>query len=95
MVLWGNFPQKLKNHLIQIASAHIHIPKNNPAKFHDNLVDSLGVVVDNRFHMDVRSDVETYVRMYGRKDKGNLICPVSLKWRGIKMPKNMTNNYVR
>ena len=36
----------IKNSPIRIASAHIHIPRNNPAKFHDNPMDSLGGVVD-------------------------------------------------
>ena len=33
MVLGGNFPQNSPN---KIASAYIHIPRNNPAKSHDN-----------------------------------------------------------
>ena len=36
----------IKNPPIRIASAHIHTPRNNPAKFHDNPMDSLGGVVD-------------------------------------------------
>ena len=31
---------------IKIASAHIHIPRNNPAKFQNYLMDSLGGVVE-------------------------------------------------
>ena len=38
-----SFTQKSK---IQLASAHTHIPKNNPAKFHNSSVDSLGQVAD-------------------------------------------------
>ena len=55
-----------------MSSAHIHIPRNNPAKFHHNRMDSLGVT-DNRFQTDGRID--------RRKDKVNLLCPASLKWQ--------------
>ena len=66
-------PPKIKRSQIKIASAHIPIPRNNPAKLHNNQMDSLGGVADNRFRTDV------YVRT-GREDKGNLIvCPASLK----------------
>ena len=37
---------------------------NNPAKFHNNPMESLGGVADNRFR--------TYVRMDRRTDKGTL-----------------------
>ena len=30
----------------KIDNAHIHIPRNNPAKFHENEMDSLGGVAD-------------------------------------------------
>ena len=33
---------------IKIASTHIHIPRNNPAKFHKYSMDSLGGVADKR-----------------------------------------------
>ena len=39
-------PQNEKNSQIKIASAHIHIPRNNPAKFQNYLMDSLGGVAD-------------------------------------------------
>ena len=46
----GHFPPKiqpkLKNSQIKIASAHIHIPRNNPAKFQNYLMDGLGGVAD-------------------------------------------------
>ena len=46
----GNFPQNppkmKKNSQTKIASAHIHIPRNNPAKFQNYLMDSLGGVAD-------------------------------------------------
>ena len=71
---WGEFPLKsppqMKKSQIKIASAHIPILRNNPAKFHNNPMESLGGVADNRFGTDVRT---------GRKDKGNLVCPASLK----------------
>ena len=41
-----NPPQNEKNSQIKIASAHIHIPRNNPAKFQNCLMDGLGEVVD-------------------------------------------------
>ena len=41
-------PQK-KNHPILMSSAHNHIPRKNPAKFHDNLMDSSEGVADNIF----------------------------------------------
>ena len=44
--------KKYKNPPIKIDSAHIHIPRNNPAKFHNNPMDSLGRVADNRFRTD-------------------------------------------
>ena len=58
---WGNFPQispqnAKKKSQIKIASAHIHIPKNNPAKFQNYLMDSLRGVADNRFRTDVWTD---------------------------------------
>ena len=65
---------KMKKSQIKIASAHIPIQRNNPAKFHNNPMDSLGEVADNIF----RTDGWTYVRT-GRKDKGNLVFPTSLK----------------
>ena len=48
---WGTFPQKFppkmkKKQQIKIASAHIHIPRNNPAKFQNYLMDSLRGVTD-------------------------------------------------
>ena len=39
-------PQNEKNSQSRIASAHIHIPRNNPAKFQKNPLDSLGGVAD-------------------------------------------------
>ena len=39
-------PQNEKNPQIRIASAHIHIPRNNPARFQNYLMDSLGGVAD-------------------------------------------------
>ena len=42
----GNPPPKWKDSQIKIASAHIHILRNNPAKFHNNPMDSLGEVAD-------------------------------------------------
>ena len=45
-------PKNEKNSQIKIASAHKHIPWNNPAKFHNNPMDSLGEVADNRFRTD-------------------------------------------
>ena len=42
----GNFSPKLKKSQIKIASAHIHIPRNNPAKFQNYPMDSLGGVAD-------------------------------------------------
>ena len=47
MVSLENFPQILKS-LIKIASAHIHISRNNPAKFQKYPMDSLGEVADKR-----------------------------------------------
>ena len=38
--------QNEKNSQIKIASAHIHIPRNNPAKFRKYLMDGLGGVAD-------------------------------------------------
>ena len=43
MVSGEIFPQNSKNSQIKMASAHIHIPRNNPAKFQNNPIDSLGV----------------------------------------------------
>ena len=49
-MVWGEFPPKSpqneKNSQIKIASAHIHIPRNNPAKFQNYLMDSVGGVAD-------------------------------------------------
>ena len=42
----GNFPQKWKISQIKIASAHKPIPRNNPAKFQNYPMDSLGGVAD-------------------------------------------------
>ena len=39
-------PPKMKKFQIKIASAHIHIPRNNPAKFQNYLMDGLWEVVD-------------------------------------------------
>ena len=49
-------PQNEKNGQIKIASAHIHIQRNNPATFHNNPVDSLGGVAGYRFRTDRRTD---------------------------------------
>ena len=49
MVLGGispKIPPKMNKSQIKIASAHIHIPRNNPAKFQNYLMDGLGGVVD-------------------------------------------------
>ena len=46
-------PPKMKNSQVKIARAHIHIPRNNPVKFQNYLMDSLGVA-DNRFRTDGR-----------------------------------------
>ena len=59
-MIWGgafspNPPPQMKKSQIKIASAHIPIPRNNPAKFHNNPIDSLGVA-DNRFLPDGRTD---------------------------------------
>ena len=43
-----NPPQNEKNSQIKIASAHILIPRNNPAKFKNYLTDSLVGVADKR-----------------------------------------------
>ena len=40
MVSLGNFPPKFLNPQIKIASAHIHIPRNNPAMFQKYPMDS-------------------------------------------------------
>ena len=54
---WGKFStQNEKIPKFKIGSAHIHILRNNPAKFHNNPMDSVGGDADNRFR--------TYVRMY-------------------------------
>ena len=58
---------------IKIASAHIHITKNNPAKFHDNPMGIVG-----------RTYTCTQIWTDGRKDKCDLVLAASLKWRGIK-----------
>ena len=39
-------PQKWKNSQIRIASAHMHIPRNNPVKIQNYPLDSLGGVAD-------------------------------------------------
>ena len=39
-----SFPPKIK---IIIASAHIHIPRNNPGNFHKSLMNSLRRDADN------------------------------------------------
>ena len=56
MILGGIFPQPppMKKSQIKIASANIPIPRNNPAKFHNNPMDSLGGVAENRFRTDRR-----------------------------------------
>ena len=46
MILGGNFPLKWKNFKIKIVITHIHIPRNNPAKFQKNPINSLGRVAD-------------------------------------------------
>ena len=51
IVLGEISPQNENNSQIKIASAHIHIPRNNPAKFQKYPMDSLGGVVDNRPHI--------------------------------------------
>ena len=45
MVL-GEFSPKMKKSQIKIASAHVHIPRNNPAKFQNYLMDSLREIAD-------------------------------------------------
>ena len=40
--------KKIKNPPIKIARAHIHIPRNNPAKFHKYPMESLGGVAYKR-----------------------------------------------
>ena len=52
MVLGENSTQNKINPQIKIASAHIHIPRNNPAKFHDNQMESLGKISDKRFRTE-------------------------------------------
>ena len=42
----GNFQKKVSYPPIKIASAHIHIPRNNTVKFHNSQMDSLGGVAD-------------------------------------------------
>ena len=46
MVLGEISPQNEKKSQIKIASAHKHIPRNNPAKFQNYPMDSLGGVAD-------------------------------------------------
>ena len=53
--LEGNSTQNKKYPPIEIANAHIHTPRNNSAKFHDNPLDTLGVA-NNRFWMDGQTD---------------------------------------
>ena len=46
---WEEFPlnpPKNEKSQIKITSAHIHIPRNNPAKFQNYLMDGLGGVTD-------------------------------------------------
>ena len=45
---------KMKKSQIKIASARIPIPRNNPAKFHNNPIDR--GVADNRFRTYGRTD---------------------------------------
>ena len=49
-MVWGEFPPKSpqneKNSQIKIASEHIHIPRNNPAKFQNYLMNSSGEFAD-------------------------------------------------
>ena len=42
----GKIPPKMKYSQIKIASAHIHIPRKNLAKFQNYLMDSLRGVAD-------------------------------------------------
>ena len=56
IVLGEISPQNEKNSQIKMASANIHILMNKPAKFHNNPMDSLGGVVDNRFWTDRQTD---------------------------------------
>ena len=49
---WGQISPKILNYRFKIASADIHILRNNPAKLHSNSMDSLGGVADNRFRTD-------------------------------------------
>ena len=59
MVLGGispqNPPPQMKKSQIKIASAHIPTLRNNQAKFHNNPMDSLGGVADNRFRTDKKA----------------------------------------
>ena len=45
----------MKKSQIKIASAHIPTLRNNQAKFHNNPMDSLGGVEDNRFGTDKKA----------------------------------------
>ena len=46
MVLGEISPQNEKKSKIKIASAHIHIPRNNPVKFQNYIMVNLGGVAD-------------------------------------------------
>ena len=60
-IVWGGIspkiPPQMKKSQIKIASAHIPTLRNNQAKFHNNPMDSLGGVADNRFWTDGRTRV--------------------------------------
>ena len=62
-------PKNEKNSQIKIASAHIHIPRNNPVKIQNYLIDSLGGVGDKEL---------LYIYVYQRNSFGG-ICPQNEK----------------
>ena len=59
-------PKKIKNSQIKISGAHVHVPRNNPAKFQKDPMNSLGGVADKRFRTDGRKDGRTDGRTYRR-----------------------------
>ena len=47
----------MKNPPIKIASAHIHIPRNDPVKFHENPMNSLKVLYRRRGSKNLFSEI--------------------------------------
>ena len=56
-------PKNEKNSQMKMASAHIHIPSNNPAKFQNYLKDGLGGVSD-------KGPLYIYIYVYQRNGFG-------------------------